>query len=195
MIEIEDKIVSDDILECYFSCDYCKCKGECCVEGDSGAPLTVDECGELENNLDKIKPYMTKEGIESIEQNGCYEIDSDGDFTTTLVNGAECAFTFKEGEFVLCAIERAYRNGDITFNKPISCHLYPIRVSEFGGGFTALNYHRWDICRDGIIKGEQEKIKLFKSLKEPITRAFGAQFYTYLEEVEEIIEKGEIEEE
>lgn len=195
MIEIEDKLVSDDVLECYFTCDYCKCKGICCIEGDSGAPLTIEECDELEENIEVVHKYMTVEGVEAINKDGVFIVDIDGDLTTTLVNGAECAFTFKEDGFVLCAIERAYRNGDISFNKPISCHLYPIRVVELKNGFTGLNYHEWNICKDGVIKGKKEGIKLYQSLKEPIEREFGAQFYKYLEEVDEIITNGEIEEE
>ncbi|MFI3262896.1 MAG: DUF3109 family protein [Rikenellaceae bacterium] len=195
MIEIEDKIVSDDVLDCYFSCDYCKCKGICCVEGDSGAPLEVDECGLIEDELEAIKPFMSAEGIEVVEREGVFTIDSDGDFTTTLVNNAECAFTINEDGFILCAIEKAYRAGAIPFNKPISCHLYPIRTVQLKNGFTGLNYHKWDICKDGVIKGKAEGIKLYKALQEPIERAFGKDFFRYLGEVDDLITKGEIEEE
>lgn len=195
MIEIEDKIVSDDVIECYFSCDYCKCKGVCCIEGDSGAPLTIEECGLIEDELDVIKKYMSPEGIKAVNSDGVFYIDIDGDYTTTLVNGAECAFTINEDGYTLCAIERAFRNGDIKFNKPISCHLYPIRVVELKNGYKGLNYHKWNICKDGIIKGENEGVKVYQALKEPIERAFGAEFYTYLEDVDRIITNGEIEEE
>lgn len=191
MIEIEDKIVSSEILTCYFACDYCKCKGECCVEGDSGAPLEIDECGQLEDNFEKIEKYLTNEGKEAILKDGAYVIDMDGDYTTTLVHDAECAYSFVEDGNIMCAIERAYRNGDIDFNKPLSCHLYPIRLVKLKNGFTGLNYHRWSICKDAITKGEKECVKVYQGLKEPLIRAFGEQFYTYLQEVDQIIENGE----
>ncbi|MFI3321063.1 MAG: DUF3109 family protein [Rikenellaceae bacterium] len=193
MIEIEDKIVSQDIFEEYFCCDLAACKGICCVEGDSGAPLEVDEVDEIDKNIEIIKKYMTPEGAEAIDEQGIFVIDSDGDLTTPLVNGAECAYTVNEGGLTLCAIEKAYRAGEIDYKKPISCHLYPIRTKTFNNGMIGLNYHRWSVCSDAVKCGLKSKVKVYQSLKEPIIRAFGETFYQYLTEVDEIIEKGEIE--
>lgn len=195
MIEIEDKIVSQELFEEYFCCDLNHCKGICCIEGDSGAPLEIDEVEEIEKNIEIIQKYMTPEGIEAIEEQGIFVIDSDGDLTTTLVNGAECAYTIEEDGITFCAIEKAFRAGEIDFKKPISCHLYPIREVKFSNGMTGLNYHRWSVCSGAVECGKRSKIKVYQALKEPIERAYGETFYRYLTEVDEIIEKGEIEDE
>ncbi|MFI3315585.1 MAG: DUF3109 family protein [Rikenellaceae bacterium] len=195
MIEIEDKIVSDELFEEYFCCDLAKCKGICCVEGDSGAPLEIEDIEQIEENLEVIKKYMTEQGVETIEADGIFEIDGDGDYTTTLINRQECAFVVEENGVTLCAIEKACRAGEIEYKKPISCHLYPIRVTNFANGMCGLNYHRWQVCEGAIECGKKHGIKVYQGLKEPIIRAFGETFYRYLTEVDEIIEKGEIEEE
>lgn len=189
MIEIEDKIVSEDLFEEYFCCDLAACKGICCVEGDSGAPLEIEEVEEIENSLEIIKKYMSAEGIDAVEEQGIFEIDEDGDLTTTLIEGAECAYSITENGITLCAIEKAFRAGELEFKKPISCHLYPIRVTKFSNDTVGLNYHRWPICDSAVKCGTASKIKVYQSLKEPIIRAFGETFYQYLTEVDEIIEK------
>ena len=144
MIEIDGKIVSTDLLTEHFCCDIAACKGQCCIDGDSGAPLDIDEVDILEQEYENYKPYMTPEGIAAVEQQGFMVVDADGDYTTPLVNGCECAYTFvNEQGITLCAIEAAYRAGKCSFKKPISCHLYPIRVVEFSNGTVGLNYHRW----------------------------------------------------
>ena len=186
MLEIEDKRISDDIIEEYFCCDLCKCKGECCVEGDAGAPLEEEEIDQIEENIDSIKKYMTPEGIKSIGKEGVFVVDTDGDYTTPLVNGQECAYSFQEDSITLCAIERAYRNGDIPFNKPISCHLYPIRTFKMRNGHTGLNYHIWDICKEARINGAEKQIKVYQCVKEPIIRAFGKEFYSCLEQADHL---------
>lgn len=189
MIEIEDKIVSEDLFEEYFCCDLAACKGICCVEGDSGAPLEIEEVEEIENSLEIIKKYMSAEGIDAVEEQGIFEIDEDGDLTTTLIEGAECAYSITENGITLCAIEKAFRAGELEFKKPISCHLYPIRVTKFSNDTVGLNYHRWPICDSAVKCGTASKIKVYQSLKEPIIRAFGETFFQYLTEVDEIIEK------
>lgn len=189
MIEIEDKLVSEELFEEYFCCDLAACKGICCVEGDSGAPLEIEEVEEIENSLEIIKKYMSTEGIDAVEEQGIFEIDEDGDLTTTLIGGAECAYSITENGITLCAIEKAFRAGELDFKKPISCHLYPIRVTKFSNDTVGLNYHRWPICGSAVKCGTANKIKVYQSLKEPIIRAFGETFYQYLTEVDEIIEK------
>lgn len=194
MIEIEDKIVSDYILEEYFACDICKCKGACCIHGDAGAPLTIEEIDIIEEDIDIIKKYMTADGIKSIEEKGVFDIDIDGDYTTTLVDGKQCAFVVEDNGIALCAIEKAYRTNEIKFKKPISCHLYPIRAKEFSNGTTGLNYHVWSICEDAIINGKNSNTKVYQGVREAIERAYGAEFYSHLEEVDRIITASEIEE-
>ena len=166
MIEIDDKIVSLDILRERFACDPSACKGACCVEGDAGAPLEFDEIDILEEEYPNYAPYMTAEGREEIERSGFMVVDTDGDYTTPLVDNAQCAYSFVENGITYCAIERAYREGRTSFVKPVSCHLYPIRVMRFSNGSTGLNYHRWKICI---------------ALREPIVRRFGEEFYKALE--------------
>ena len=180
MIQIDDKIISTDILTEEFCCDLDKCKGECCVEGDSGAPLDIDEVDQLEMEYQNYKPYMTPEGIEEVEHQGFMVVDVDGDYTTPLVDEAECAYSFKENGITFCAIERAYREGKCGFMKPVSCHLYPIRVKRFMTGDYGLNLHRWTICRCAFECGKQRGVKVYKAMKEPLIRRFGEEFYESL---------------
>ena len=181
MIEIESKIVSDDILTEQFACDLAACKGQCCIDGDAGAPLDIDEVDILEEEWENYRPYMTAEGIKAVEEQGFMVVDIEGDYTTPLINGAECAYSFRtEDGLTLCAIEAAYRDGKCSFIKPISCHLYPIRVVEFSNGGVGLNYHRWNICSSACACGKKLGLPLYKSLKEPIIRRFGEEFYNAL---------------
>ena len=192
MIEIEGKIVSTDILTEPFCCDLSVCKGECCIEGDSGSPLELDEVDILEEEYENYKPYMTPEGIAAVEEQGFMVVDIEGDYTTPLVNGAECAYTFRNEEgLTLCAIEAAYRDGKCSFKKPISCHLYPIRVMKFSNGTYGLNYHRWGVCHDAVECGRKIGLPIYKALKEPIIRRFGDEFYHALECAEELIKDQE----
>lgn len=191
MIEIDDKIVSADILRECFACDLGKCKGICCVEGDAGAPLELEEVDELEENYAAYAPYMTEEGRREVERQGFMVVDSDGDYTTPLVNNAECAYAFEENGITFCAIERAYREGKSSFLKPISCHLYPIRVMKFSNGTFGLNYHRWGVCHDAVECGRKIGLPIYKALKEPIIRRFGEEFYKALECAEELIKEQE----
>ena len=180
MIIIDNVIVTDEFLNARFCCQLARCKGECCVAGDAGAPLEPDEVGIIEENIDKIKPYMRPEGIKAIEDNDVYDYDDFGGLTTQLVNGEECAFVyFHENGTALCAIEKAYNEGKIDFWKPISCHLYPIRLME-KDGFTHIMYHEWSVCVPAKRFGEKEGIPLYKFLKEPLIRKFGNAWYDRL---------------
>lgn len=182
MLEIDDKIVSLDLLREGFCCDLGKCRGECCVEGNAGAPLDADEVSKLEELYPQYRQFMTGDGVYSVESQGFAVLDCDGDLTTPLVNNAECAYSFQENGVTLCAIERAAIE---SFPKPLSCHLYPIRVTRFGNGTLGLNYHRWSICAPA----RRSSVPVFRALKAPIIRAFGAEFFDALEQAEEYISK------
>ena len=191
MIDIDGKIVATDILTEEFCCDLSVCKGECCVEGDSGAPLDIEEVDLLEQEWDNYKDYMTPEGVDAIEQQGFMVVDVDGDYTTPLVDGAECAYAFKENGITFCAIERAYREDKTSFLKPISCHLYPIRVKRFSTGDYGLNLHRWNICKCAFECGKKQGVKVYKALEEPLVRAFGREFYEQLNQAALYIDQEE----
>ena len=191
MIEIDGKIVSDDILTECFACDIARCKGECCVDGNSGAPLEMEEADILEEEYENYKPYMTPEGIESVERQGFMVVDFDGDYTTPLVDDAECAYSYRENGITLCAIEKAFREGKCSFRKPISCHLYPIRLINLSNGTIGLNYHRWNVCSPACENGRRLGIPVYKSLREPIIRRFGEEFYKALECAEDLLKSYE----
>ena len=189
LLEIKDKIVSTQIFEHKFVCDLQACKGACCIAGDSGAPLTLDEISILEDDIEAIKPYMRQEGIDVIESQGVFYMDQENDAVTSLVSEKECAFVYFDDQGITkCSIERAQKEGKTTFKKPISCHLYPIRVKEFEN-FTALNYSSWDICAPACACGEQLNVPVFKFLKEPLPRAFGPLFFEELLVVEKQLKK------
>lgn len=180
MILIDNTVISDDIAEKFFVCKLDACKGACCVEGDLGAPLEDKELPILEEIYDKVKPYLMPEGIKAIEEQGKYVKDWDGEFSTPTINGRECAYVFyDEKGIVKCGIEQAHNDGKINFKKPISCHLYPIRVTKYED-FHALNYDRWDICDPARLFGEQLGVQIYKFLKEPLTRAYGEEWYQKL---------------
>ena len=184
MIQIDDKIVSLDIFEKQFVCDLNKCKGACCVEGDSGAPLTIEEVEILENEYEKIKPFLTKEGIDVINKEGVFYMDFDNEPVTTLVNNKECSFvTYDEKGITKCGIEKAYEEGLTSFKKPISCNLYPLRVAKLKN-YKALNYNKWEICAPACDLGKELKVSVYKFLKVPLIRAFGNEFYEKLEIVD-----------
>lgn len=187
MIEIDDKIVSADLLREGFLCDIAQCKGICCVEGNAGAPLEIEEVDTLESEYENYKPYMTPEGIEAVERQGFMVVDEDGDHTTPLVNDAECAYAYVENGVTLCAIEKAWLEGKTPFRKPISCHLYPIRLMKFSNGTIGLNYHRWSVCASARACGKKLGVPVYKSLKEAITRRFGKEFYAQLDAAAELL--------
>jgi len=182
IIEIGNILVSSAILTEKFICDYPVCHGACCIIGDSGAPLSKEECLLLERELGNIKRHLRPEGILSIEEQGPFVRDTDGDFVTPLVNGEECAYTqFDDQDNCFCGIEVARNSGDTHFRKPISCWLYPIRVSYLSNGLVALNLHEWHICLDAFVKGKKEGVPVYKFLREPLIFAFGEEFYSQLE--------------
>lgn len=187
MIEIDDKIVSADLLRECFACDLAQCKGICCVEGNAGAPLEPEEVETLAREYAAYKPFMTAEGTEAIERQGFMVVDDDGDLTTPLAGGAECAYAYRENGITLCAVEKAWREGRTTFRKPISCHLYPIRLVRFSNGTTGLNYHRWSVCEPARRCGTRAGVPVYKTLREPIVRRFGEEFYKALEAAEELL--------
>jgi hypothetical protein len=189
IIEIGDILVSSEVVTEFFCCDYPVCKGACCIIGDSGAPLQEEEASELEREYDNYKDYMSAEGRGRIAQTGFFEIDTDGDMVTPLLRGSEeCAYTRFEGDNCLCAVERAHSAGQCRFVKPISCRLYPIRVSTFRNGTRALNLHRWDICRCAFEKGRRDGIRVYEFLKKPLTDAFGEGFYDALEAAARLVQ-------
>lgn len=182
MILIGDAVISQDIKEKHFVCDLNKCKGACCVEGDLGAPLEEEELEMLNKNLDAIKPYLSKEGLAVIEKEGAYILDEEDDFSTTTINNKECSFAiYDENKVLKCGMEQAYRAGKSDFIKPVSCHLYPIRVTKYDH-YDALNYDRWDICSPACALGEKLKVPVYKFLKEPLIRKYGESWYQELEE-------------
>lgn len=181
MLQIQDTLVSDEVILESFVCNLSRCHGACCVEGDCGAPVEESEKRILEDLLPRIEPYMRPEGIEAVRLQGAWTDDPyDHAPSTPLVNGRECAYlTFSPDGTALCAIEQAYRDGRIAFQKPISCHLYPIRLSRILS-FTALNYHRWDICRDACALGRKLGVPVYEFLREPLIRRFGQAWYDEL---------------
>jgi hypothetical protein len=183
MIAIDKTLISEDLLEKKFVCDLNACKGACCVAGDSGAPLEKDELPILDSILEKVKPYMVKKGIKAVEKYGSYVIDSDGDYTTTLVSsGAECAFVFfDENKIAKCAIEQAYYDGKIDWKKPISCHLYPVRITAHKE-YDAVNYDKWSICKPACECGAKLDVPVYKFLKEPLIRKYGKDWFKQLEQ-------------
>lgn len=181
MIVINDTYISDDIADKHFVCDLQKCKGACCVEGDLGAPLESEELDIIKEIYPMVKPYMSGEAIETVNDHGMYLLDEDGDYSTTTINGAECVFAIYDNNKILkCAIEQAYLDGKITFKKPISCHLYPIRIKKYDQKYTTLNYDRWSICADACTLGKNLQVPVYKFLKEPLIRQFGNEWYNEL---------------
>jgi hypothetical protein len=180
MIQIKEKIISRDLFENHFICHLEKCEGNCCVFGDSGAPLEDSEALQLTGELEKIMPYMRAEGKRAVKEQGSWVVDADGDKVTPLVGREECAFVVFEDAIARCSIEQAFEDEAISFQKPISCHLYPIRVGIMKQGI-ALNYHQWSICEPARILGKKEGLPVFRFLKDPIIRAYGKEFYEELE--------------
>ena len=182
IIQIGDVLVSADIFTECFCCDLDKCKGMCCVEGTSGAPVKIEEVVDLEDSLDAVWQDLSAGAQSVIDRQGVVYTDSDHDLVTSIVNGKDCVFTcYDDNGCCLCAIEKASRAGKTRCQKPISCALYPIRESRLSSGLTALNYNRWDVCRDAIKKGQELNLPLYQFLKAPLIRRFGAEWYKALE--------------
>jgi hypothetical protein len=191
MIIVGDTLVSEEIFEKKFVCDLQACKGACCVEGESGAPLEEDELSSLEEVYEIVKPYLRPEGIQALEEKDLYEVDSDGDYVTTLVGDhGVCAYAFFDQHGIAkCALEQAYLDGKTNWKKPISCHLYPIRLAQLPD-YVAVNYHHWPICQPACECGSKLEVPVYKFLKEPLIRRFGESWYQELELVATEFLKG-----
>ena len=189
MIQVDDKIISFDVFEKQFVCDLRACKGACCVEGDAGAPLTDNELDVLPHIYNEVKSYMRTEGVAEIEKQGFFVVDGDGDYTTPLVNNKECAFvTFDKNKTAKCTIEQAYNDGKINFKKPISCHLFPIRIKQYRD-FDAVNYEALNICKPACECGEQLQVPVYMFLKEPLIRLYGEEWYVKLTKAARMLKK------
>lgn len=186
MIAIEDILISDDVVERQFVCDLLKCKGACCVEGDGGAPLELEELEAIDKHFDVIAPYLQPSGLKAIEEQGRYLFEKDDEYTgygTPLIgNTGACAYvTYSENGIATCGIEQAYNDGKTDFRKPVSCHLYPVRVKVYEE-VTAVNYETWDICSDACKLGQTLSVPVYQFVKDGLVRRFGNEFYEALEQ-------------
>jgi hypothetical protein len=191
MLQIKDTLVSLDLAEQFFLCDLDSCLGECCIEGDAGAPITKEEYEKLKEILPIVWDDLMPQAQEEIKANGVGYIDEEGDLVTSIVNNRNCVFTcYAPGGMCQCAIEKAYRAGKVSFCKPVSCALYPIRVGDYGP-YKAVNYHRWNVCKAAVLLGKKENLPVYKFLKEPLIRKFGEACYAELEiAAEELNNRG-----
>ena len=180
MLQIGTALVSLDLIERFFCCDLSKCLGECCIEGDAGAPINEEEYDTLKKILPEIWDDLLPKAQEVIKQQGVAYVDEEDDLVTSIVDGKNCVFTcYGDNGMCYCAIEKAYREGRVDFYKPISCHLYPVRIDEYKD-FSAVNYHRWKICKAAEVLGRKNNIRVYQFLKEPLTRRFGKEWYDEL---------------
>ena len=185
MFQLGKTIVSEDIIEKDFVCNLSACKGACCVDGDAGAPLDEEETKILDDIYPKVRPFLRKEGVEVLDAQGAWVKTSYGELETPLINGAECAYViFDDKNTALCGIEEAYNQGEISWKKPVSCHLYPIRVKDYSE-FSAVNYEKWEICDDACTLGKELQVPIYKFVKEALIRKFGEDWYAELEKVAE----------
>ncbi len=183
MFQLGKTIVSEDLIEKDFVCNLNACKGACCIEGEAGAPITEEEVEILKEIYPKVKPFLRPEGIVAIEKQGTYIKTDLDELETPLVDGKECAYvTFTDRGIASCGIEDAFNAGAIDFRKPISCHLYPVRVQDYSE-FAAVNYHRWPICDDACTLGKKLKVPVYKFVKTALIRKFGENWYAELEKV------------
>lgn len=181
MLQIKDTLVSLDLVEEYFECDLSRCLGECCVEGDAGAPLSLEEMERIEMHRDAILPLLTPAGRRVMEEQGAGYYDPDGDLVTSIVDGRDCIFTtYAPGGICLCALEKAYREGALPDLKPMSCRLYPVRLKEYAG-FTAVNFHHWKICRGAKTCGRGKGVRAYEFLRGPLERKFGKEWWQELD--------------
>lgn len=186
MFAIQNTLVSLDLLERYFVCDLNACKGACCVKGDAGAPLTDEEINLLEDIIDDILPYLDEEGKAMIAEKGVFEIDVDGDKGTSLLENGRCAFALVDHNgMVSCGIEKAHHAGATEFKKPISCHLYPVRITEHQN-YDAVNYNKWKICSPACDCGAKLNVPLFRFLKDALIRKYGNAWYEELETIDRL---------
>ena len=188
MIQIQQTLLSDDIFDEQFICDLCKCKGQCCVDGESGAPITQEEYVQIQRILPLIQDMLSPKAQSLINKQGIAYTDEDGELVTSIINGEECVFTWFDEEGVCkCAIDTAFREGLTDVQKPISCHLYPIRLTDYTD-FTAVNYHRWSICKPAVKLGRKEGLPIYRFLREPLIRRFGKDWYKEVCEVAKLMQ-------
>ena len=180
MLQIKDKLISLDVIEKKFCCDLSKCKGACCIEGDSGAPLSIEEVSILEEEIDSIKPFMRVAGRKALDEQGVWVIDFDTEKVTPLINDKECAFVIFDEGIAKCAIEKAYFEGKTRFRKPVSCHLYPIRTKRFRD-FDAVNYDEWTICNPALKKGRKLGVYVYEFVQDSLIRKYGGDWYRELQ--------------
>ena len=211
IIQVGDVLLSSEILTEKFCCDLSVCKGECCVEGDAGAPVTMEEIAEIEECLDAVWGDLSASAQAVIDKQGVAYTDTEGDLVTSIVRGKDCVFTYYVTSIVrgkdcvftyydrlqnienccLCALEKAYRAGKTRFCKPVSCALYPIREKRLGEGLVGLNYNRWAVCKMAVAKGIQENLRLYQFLRDPLIRRFGEDWYQeLLDTVDELKRQG-----
>ena len=184
MIIIDDILVSDEFRDAKFCCNVKECLGVCCVEGDAGAPLEEEEISLIEDHIEDIMPFMREEGIEVVTLRGVFDYDMYGEYVTPLIRDKDCAFVYYEDTIARCAIEKAHEEGRIPFQKPVSCHLYPVRVSK-SKGFQAVNYHKWYICEPARVYGKSHGVFLYRFLKDALVRKFGQDWYDkFVREIE-----------
>ena len=201
ILQVGDVLLSSEILTEKFCCDLSVCKGACCVEGDAGAPVTLDEIAEIEDCLDEVWHDLSASAQSVIDKQGVAYTDQEGDLVTSIVRGKDCVFTYYGDvecsmvngqcsiikDCCLCALEKAYREGKTRFCKPVSCALYPIREKQLGGGLVGLNYNRWNVCKMAVAKGVLENTRLYQFLREPLIRRFGeAWYHELLDTVDEL---------
>jgi hypothetical protein len=179
MIQLDSILISDDVRDVHFCCDLPKCKGACCVEGDGGAPLEEEEISLLEDYIDTIKLFMVPKGTMEIDKTGVFDYDAEGKFVTPLVNGNECCYVYHEDDIARCAIEKAFQEKAIPFPKPLSCHLYPIRIKQLKN-HDAVNYHKWAICKKALDNGMKLNLPLYRFLEDALIRKYGRRWYNKL---------------
>ncbi|TYB76067.1 DUF3109 family protein [Bizionia gelidisalsuginis] len=183
MFQLGKTIVSEAIIENDFVCNLSACKGACCVDGDAGAPLTKEETQILEDVYPKVKPFLRQVGIDAIEAQGTFTTTESGEFETPLIDGADCAYViFDEKNTALCALEEANNKGETNWKKPVSCHLYPVRIKEYSE-FSAVNYEKWSICDDACSLGKELQVPVYKFVKDALIRKYGESWYADLEKV------------
>lgn len=179
MLIVQNTIISEDIADVEFCCDYASCRGKCCIEGDCGAPLTDFEIRDIKNSFEEIKKNLSDESISIIDSQGFYVFDPEQIKVTPLNKDGTCSYAYYENDTIYCAIEKAFFEKKSSFQKPLSCHLYPIRLTNYDD-FEAINYHKWDICQSALCKGKLEKTPLYVFLKEPLIRRYGKIWYEEL---------------
>ena len=190
VFQLKKTIVSEEILQKEFVCNLSACKGACCVDGEAGAPLEEQELELLEQSFESVKGFLRKEGLEAIEEQGLYTTNELGEHETPLIQGKDCAYViYDEKEIALCGIEEAYNQGAIDFKKPISCHLYPVRIRQYSE-FAAVNYHQWEICDDACVLGKELQVPIYVFVKQALIRKFGEDWYTELEQIARNLDKN-----